>query len=441
MKEFREFVARAFVAGLLLGVPVYLCVLFLVKGMESAAGLALTMSLGESRRLRGGALPAILVVLLVTLAGCRMTMPEHKVNTPIQPRKDIAVNQNQVRLGMRALVRPMCGELEQAADAIIAGTTNRGVQQAALRWKIEGVPALREALFQPDPFTAVSDTWVLCNQMADYFENGPGKKSLGAASAQAVAACRRMEEQFAQVAAAMTVSGDISKVRAFARKWAAEHPIRYSIAGRESTLSWALERDIADSFSIREEALELTITADDLNRKLSIYSDQLLRQARWEAELFKLELLEEFSANQAIPLAERAVNSAEQAVATMNRLAPAVERTLTVAENAPQLIASEREAVIKALQHELVRTLKFVQEERIAVLELVSRERIATLKELREDLVEEQKAMTRDLEQISLKVVDRAMWRVAQLVGVTAMVLAMAAVAGLFLVRRIFFRQ
>jgi hypothetical protein len=60
---------------------------------------------------------------------------------------------------MPALVDPMCGDIEQAADVIIAGTTNRAVQQAALRWKIEGVPALK-ALFQSDPFRAVMDTWV-----------------------------------------------------------------------------------------------------------------------------------------------------------------------------------------------------------------------------------------------------------------------------------------
>ena len=29
---------------------------------------------------------------------------------------------------------------------------------------------MREALFQPDPLTALIDTWVLCYQMADYFE-------------------------------------------------------------------------------------------------------------------------------------------------------------------------------------------------------------------------------------------------------------------------------
>ena len=41
----------------------------------------------------------------------------------------------------------------------------------------------------------------------------------------------------------------------------------------------------ADSFSIGEAVMEVTTTVDDLNQKLGIYSDQLFRQARWEAEL------------------------------------------------------------------------------------------------------------------------------------------------------------
>jgi len=48
---------------------------------------------------------------------------------------------------MRSLVGPMCGEIEQAADQIITGATNDAVKRAALQWKIEGVPAVREALF------------------------------------------------------------------------------------------------------------------------------------------------------------------------------------------------------------------------------------------------------------------------------------------------------
>jgi hypothetical protein len=364
----------------------------------------------------------LLGALVLCGSGCVFIGGKHKTKAEkqVQGQKDIAASPNQVRLRMRSLVDPMCGELEQAADAISAGTTNPAVRKAALEWKIEGVPALRKALFQPDGFTALMDAWVLCNQMADYFESGPGKEALGAASAQAVAACRHMEEEMASVAASLTISGDVSRARAFARKWAASHPVRYSLGSRQSTLSRVLEKDMAGSFSAGEAVEEITTAVDDLNRKMDVYSDQFFRQARWEAEQFSLEL----SADQAIPLAERAVKSSEQAVATFERLEPAIERAVEVAEQAPKVVTSEREAAIKALGEELKTALEFAREERIAAL-----------KKLGEDLASERQAAGREAE----KVVDHAMTRVAEIVGATVLVLLLAAIAGLWLVRRMLF--
>jgi hypothetical protein len=78
--------------------------------------------------------------LLVTGTGCRMARSERKIEAKVHTQQDITVTQNQVRLRMRAMVDPICGEIEQAADAIIAGTTDRAVQQAALRWKLALLP-------------------------------------------------------------------------------------------------------------------------------------------------------------------------------------------------------------------------------------------------------------------------------------------------------------
>ena len=232
----------------------------------------LTRNSGACRRGSPVLLPVFVAALLVTGTGCRMALPERTIEAKVHTQQDMTVAQNQARLRMRALVEPMCGAIEQTADAIIAGTTNRTVQQAALRWKIEGVPALRKALFRPDPFTAMSDTWVLFYQMADYFETGRGQEALGPASAQAAATCRRLEEEFTQIVASATRSGDVSTARAFARQWAADHPIRSAIAARESILSRVFERDVPDVLSTGEAVAEVTTTLDDLNRRLSVSS-------------------------------------------------------------------------------------------------------------------------------------------------------------------------
>jgi hypothetical protein len=337
---------------------------------------------------------------------------------------------------MRSLVGPMCGDLEQAADQIIAGTTNDAVKQAALRWKIEGVPALREALFEPDPFTAVIDTWVLLNQMADYFERGPGKEALGESAVIAVAACHHMEEEFTRIVGSMTISGDVSTARAFARQWADEHPIRHTIANRETTLGRVLERSAASFYSTGEVVAEVTTAVDDLNRRLELYSNQLFRQVRWEAESFKSELLSDFKPDQVLSLAERAVNSAERAVATVDRLAPTIERALGAVEGVPKLLLSERTAVLKALQDELTRTIKFVQEERIVALDHLTKERIAALNEMRDTVIAERKALTQEIEHLSLKVVDHAFWRATQLLALLFVALFVALVVALFALKR-----
>jgi hypothetical protein len=352
---------------------------------------------------------------------------------------------------MRALVGPMSGQLEQAADQIMAATTDDAVRRAALRWKIEGVPALRKALFEPDPLSAVMDTWVLLNQMADYFEHGPGNGALGESAVTAVAACRRMEEDFTTIVGSMAVSGDVSRARAYARRWAAEHPIRHAIAGRETALGRVLEREAGASYSAGEVVAEVTTVIDDLGRRLEVYSDQLLRQARWEMESFRSEILSDLKMDQALPLAERAVTSGERAVAAADRLVPAVERTLGVVEGAvslveravravedtPSVLLGERDAVLGVLQDELTRTIQFVQQERIVALEHLTRERVAALGEMRETLVEERKALTREIEHLVLKVVDHAFWRAAQLLALLGVALLVALAAAALLARSV----
>jgi hypothetical protein len=348
---------------------------------------------------------------------------------------DVAVNANQARLRMRSLVGPMCGEIERTADQIAAGTADPAVRRAALRWKIEAVPTLRSALFQPEPFTAVLDTWVLFNQMADFFESGAGREQLGDRAPVAVESCRRLEKQIADVFAAMTVSGDVSKVRAFARSWAADHPIRTAIPDREAALSRSLERDVPAAWSTGEAVAELTTSIDDLNRKLDVYADQLFRQVRWEGEL----LASDLRLAEVPPLAERSVQSMESVAAAFDRPGPSSERLVAVAEDLPALVASERKAAIESLSRDLTRTLAFLQEERIVALRQVTAERIAAMGTLNQSVSEERKALGHDLERVGLQIVDHAVWRLAQLVAAILVSLGVGTVAVLVLVRKLFF--
>ncbi len=365
---------------------------------------------------------------------------------PVSPGKfqapgDLVVSREQVRLRMRAMVDPMAGRVEEAADAIMDGTGDRAVQLAALEWKIQAVPALREALFEPDPFVATLDTWVLLFQMADFFERGPGKTSLGPASVRAAAACRALEEDFTVVARTATQPGAVSKAREFARRWAAEHPITHSIAGREPALTLAFEKELAGSISVGDAVADATVTLDDLNRKIEVYSDQLFRQAGWEADRLSRKLMTEASAGQALTLADRAVTAAERAGATVDRLAPSIEGAARTAERTPEIVASERLAVIAALSAELQRTIDVAQHERVLAFEYLTSEREATLQEIRKIATEERQALARDAQQVSVRVVDHAIDRLERIVAAVMAALLAGALACVLLIQLIRVRR
>lgn len=380
----------------------------------------------------------LVVMLLLALGGCLTTTPIHKMEDDVHASTDLAVNTQQVRVRMRALVEPLSAVIVTNADRIRESAPNPDVQREALLFKIEAVPALREALFRPDPFNAILDSWVLTQQMSDYFETGRGRTAFGEAAPKAVAACRYLESHIAEVAASMMLSGDVADIGEFARKWAAEHPIRDSIAGRESTVSLVTETQLQETFSTTQVAGSLVVTTDDLIRRLDVYSDQLLHEARWQAELFAMDLGRRYKTEQALLLAEQAVALAEVATATANRLLPQLEAALAAAESAPDLMASERVAAIAALVQEVDRALDFVREERVAALAQLTRERQAAIMELRQGIEKESLRLTADMERISQKVVEQAFLRGVQL---TAGAL-IAAFIGLFVLllaaRRLF---
>jgi hypothetical protein len=404
----------------------------------TAAGLCgqKTENVGErrvawQRWLRGMLAGVVGVGVALALVSCKSSAPARGARHEIHPEADVAVNTEQARLRMRGLVGPFCGGLESAADEIIAGTTNRAVQREALLWKIEAVPTVRETLFHANPFMAMGDTWVLLWQMADYFQNGPGKQALGDSAQVAAAECESLEKQLTEVAASFTHSGNVSDVRGFVQKWAGEHPIEHSIAGRESVVSYFTKRKLQETFSAPEAAGDFVVTMDDVSRRMDVYSGELLQQSRWQAELFAMNLASEYQLQSLVPLAGKAVESVAMAANVGDRTVGSLDRTAAALEKAPEIIARERAAALQAV-------IEFGQQEPRAIFEQLTKERVAALVELNKNITEERIAFTADLQRLSFDVVDRVFLRMAQLGAVFALVMFGAVVVLLLLTRRWF---
>jgi len=365
-------------------------------------------------------------------------------------REDIKVSYEQLRLSMRALVDPMGGKIEDSADRIIATNSDPEIQRAALEWKAQGVPALRESLFQPIPMTALFDTWVLLFQMEDYYTTGDGAESMKSAAPAAVATIRQMEKDYHRMIAGFTVSGDVSEARSFGRKWAGGHPVQGSLAYRESTLTRASEAELPGGFSATGAIADITHTVDDLNRRIEIYSDQAIRQGRWEAELLTMDLSRQLQLDQAMPLATSAVEEVDEiseslaifadsiAVisSSVEQLVPVVDRLAKVAETTPQIISAERTAAIEAAQLEITRAIETVQEERRIALEHVTTERTAALATVQKTITAERQVVVGQLEEVSTRVIDHALERVTRiLIGVLIAVVVILLI-GLILARQ-----
>ncbi|WP_193212665.1 hypothetical protein [Luteolibacter marinus] len=400
-----------------------------------------------------GRFRAVLLLALqaLLLCACQLSVQPRELRTHgDHDAGDIAATTQQIRFRMRALVDPLCGAVESAADRIMASTDDPAIRRAALEWKAQAVPALRESLFQPDPGMALFDTWVLTNQMTLYFTEGDGRRELGAASPIATATCLALERRMNEVAVSLTKSGDVSRIRGLAREWAAAHPIEGSVAHRESTLSRASTHDLGPELSATEAIGDITTSVDDLNRRLEIYSDQLFRQARWEAELTTDDLTRDLDLDQAMPLAGEAVESFdlmassldgisgsfESGAATLDKLMPAVDRLTAVAEQLPAVLSGERSAAIKSLEKELARTMETVRGERAAVLRHLTAERLAALQSLHEVVATERQVMTGDMREFGIEAIDHAFLRAAQLAAVLVGILLVAGIAGLLVLRR-----
>jgi len=171
-------------------------------------------------------------------------------------------------------------------------------------------------------------------------------------------------------------------------------------------------------------------------------------------------------------MAERAVKSSEQAVTTLDRLAPAIQSAAEAATAVPALVSSERKialdsindnvsktltfltserfevlkgvnqdvlAALTQISHERVAAMQQVSDERIAVLRSLHEERIAAISEVRDIAESQRAAMSRDIEQTGVKLVDHAIWRFAELMAAAFVVLLVTAVIFLFLIRSLFF--
>lgn len=312
-----------------------------------------------------------LVIALCTgsiglLAGCSSMIlgsPKAPENVP-----GLTVTSDQLRIRTRVMVKPLAGMFIEAFESIYDQAEDPTVRYAAIQFQTEIVPAIREACFTPSAVVAILDVWALSFQLITFFETGPGAEQLGDYAPIALTAAIRMREYIEKVGDGLATDEVDEKADGIIEGWADENPINNSIASRECITNQVTKLTKAMGLSLGDVVDTMVTSVDDLNRKLDIYSDQLPKQARWEAELFTMGTLDELNL--------------DESLVRIPELLDASLATLEVAQSLPEVVESERTLILDAVRAEVAVSLETLQAERQAVMKQVSLERELVLAEV-----------------------------------------------------------
>jgi hypothetical protein len=326
------------------------------------------------------------------------------------------------------MVPPLLASIEQTTDRVRARAEDPEVRRRALLLKIDAVPVVYRAAFQPDPLAALLDLWLLTYQMEECLDAGTGPCALGEQQPIARAAGRAQRQAFeAEVEKAATNPEALAASRTRVQETARRYPLtdEGAIARRRTMtveLARAMGAESRDAFAVIGD---VSMTLTGLSSRLNTYIGDAGRLGRWHAELLVEDLVLRPEITGSVADLHRMADSVDEAAGALD---PAVFAALL--DRPLALIPEERQAVLADIDRQRALTLEYLTAERIAALETVREERVATMAQLHQERVEAMEEVdvlrhkfVEDSVVQAFRVVDHMVWRLAQLL-VGSMLLA-----------------
>ncbi len=279
------------------------------------------------------------------------------------------LSSQELRVLLDDYVVQFAGQVEEAADQIIAAAEDAVIRRHALLWKINGISACFQAASRKDPLAAYMDIWILNKQSIAMFERSA---LFGSRQSLAVETAHRLEGPLHQIQT--TIGADFPIREDFAIAFARDYPVQTLYFARESVAARYTEYlDViqAPRRELRDVVGGLDGRLDQLHRLAALYAEFLPKQARWQSELMLLESIPQHAIAQ--PLADLSVASS------------AIARIADTAASIPSLAEREREYLLTAVREERVETLQAVDRMREETMAQLRHERIAVLDALRNE--------------------------------------------------------
>jgi hypothetical protein len=281
---------------------------------------------------------------------------------------ELTLTAAELRLEINDLAGMFGGTIEQAADEIIAQSENSDISKHAQLWKINGIPAVYLALFQPDPGIAYMDTWAFSMQMADYFKNGPGKTDFGPLHHIALNASQKLELLVMKLGERVRADSNTKPTQDKIRIWVRDNPIERDFIYRK-TLVPELGSMLGDEeIGAFKTVGSIGVTVEEVAYRMGVYMNLLTKQARWQTELVMNDTDDG--------------SSIKKGLISLNELGSFVSRMEPLLAQTPDLITRERKAILTAIQNERMEVLANINQQRLDILEYLTGVQSSVTKDL-----------------------------------------------------------
>ncbi len=344
---------------------------------------------------------------LAALPGCSTKAPEQ--TALMESVGDLGVTSRRLRIAAINTLNWYMSSIELTADSITGASTDPGVQYNALVWKANAIPAFQRVMFHPDPLIAFVDGWTLAVQMREYFEAGGGRDLFGPQQPLAVTTSRALEFVTDSAVNAKLEPEVHDRMRRFVYAWADENPLDNPLFLRRSVAEAVADVLGAEQFGGMSTLGSMAEMAQDAQQMALIFASTMPKEVRWQSELLIASLTDSLRFNSLLEAIERM---------------EVMEETARFLRDAPDLIAGERAAVLRAISEERLEMLREIDRQRLTtlqeVIEWAASERAIMLEEMARMVASERQAVFADAETITRGVVDHIFLRLVQVGAVVA---------------------
>ena len=302
--------------------------------------------------------PAAVVLAIalgvVGLSACSARQPGQGLISDFKAAK---VNRHELQVRLAEVEREFAGHIKSISYEIYKAANDSTTRRRALLVAIRSNEMLIDAATHSDPVISLADMWALITQMRELFESDRGSAYFPEHNQELVAGLDELEQRIIAIANDLAGPAIVEDSRKAIEQWAKDNSLegrlyRPSIASIHAA---SLNKRHRGLFSVAETLDE---SVSRVAMRIEILNNQLPQQITWHAAMLIEDLLDDLDIEAVIDQARR---------------------VMTLAEQAPQIIDEQRDAVLRDIDRQRVDTLDEVDRHRELITAELDRQRTETL--------------------------------------------------------------